>query len=73
MFGDRCAHSRHADARRILIESAIDRGDGGGKNFRRPVEVRRTLAEIHGIMLPGQIIDLDKNRRAETGDPLRHH
>jgi hypothetical protein len=43
MFRDRLAHRRHADPRRVLIERAIDRLDGGSENFRRSVEVRRAL------------------------------
>jgi hypothetical protein len=72
MVRDRPAHRRHADARRILIERAIDSFDRRRQHFRRPVEIRRALAEIDRAMLGRQSVNVGKYRRAETGDPLGH-
>ena len=56
----------------VLIQRAVYGLDRGGENFRRTIEVRRALAEIYRVVLSRQIIDLDKNRRAKSGDALGH-
>jgi hypothetical protein len=69
---DRFAQRRHTDAGRILVQLAINCFHRRGQDLRRAIEVRRALAEINRVALSREIIDLNKDSGAKSGDAPGH-
>ena len=66
MLGDRLAQHRHARARRVLVDAAVDRRDRGIEHLARAVGVGEALAEVDAAGGHGERAHLGEDRRAEA-------